>query len=185
MEDVTKAVTMDLKGTGSVLFLIGRTFDEMGGSHYYDVHGFTGNKVPRVDPLLAKRTFLALSDAIRDGLVRSCHDLSEGGLGVSLAEMCFAGEIGARIELSRVPRGAVITRDDTILFSESNSRLLVEVSQEDAQKFVQLMEGIPIGDIGVTKEDNSVVVVSLEGKNILDENIYDLKESWQKPLRTL
>ena len=185
MEDVTKAVTMDIKASGNVLFIVGRTYDEMGGSHYYDIHGFTGNKIPRVDPYLARRTFLALRDAIGDGLVRSCHDLSEGGLGVSLAEMCFGGEIGARIELARVPRGAGITRNDTILFSESNTRFLVEVSPDNTQKFYQYMEGIPRADIGITTGDTSVIIVGIEGETVLDENLYDLKESWQKPLRML
>src|SRR5262249_56780545 len=91
VSDVRKCVTMDFKETGNHLFLIGATRKELGGSHYHLVTGQTGGEVPRVDLQLAPLIFKALHAAIERGLIRSCHDLSEGGLAVALAGMAFAG----------------------------------------------------------------------------------------------
>ena len=74
------------------------------GSHYYDIQGFTGNNVPTVDAESAKNNFNKLSKAINEGLVRACHDCSEGGLAVALAEMAFSGGFGAEIDLRKVER---------------------------------------------------------------------------------
>src|SRR5207244_1046780 len=100
--DVRRCVTMDLKEPGNALYLVGATHNEMGGSHYHLIHGQNGGVVPRVDVELAPRLFTRLHDAIAAGLVRSCHDLSEGGLAVAAAEMAFAGGIGA--DLTELPR---------------------------------------------------------------------------------
>ena len=93
--DVRRCVTMDLKEPGNILYLLGATKDEMGGSHYHLVHGLDGGAVPRVDLEAAPRLFRQLHEAIARGLVRACHDLSEGGLAVAVAEMAFAGGVGA------------------------------------------------------------------------------------------
>src|SRR5262249_43378253 len=89
--DVRRCVTMDLKEPGNLLYLVGATKDEMGGSHYNLVHGLDGGAVPRVDFEAAPAVFHALHSAITSGLVRACHDLSEGGLAAAVAEMAFAG----------------------------------------------------------------------------------------------
>ena len=93
--DVRRCVTMDLKEPGNRLYLVGTTKGEMAGSHYQLVTGETGGTVPQVDPQLAPRIFQKLHAAIWRGLVRACHDLSEGGLVTAVAEMGFAGGVGA------------------------------------------------------------------------------------------
>ena len=104
VDDVATCVTMDLKKAGNLLYLVGLTKDELGGSHFAMVEGFSGGNVPKVDAALAKKTFLAMHQAIQKGAVRSCHDLSEGGLAVALAEMAFAGGLGARVSLAKIPQ---------------------------------------------------------------------------------
>ena len=101
IDDVAQCVTMDLKEPGNLLYLVGETQDELGGSHFALVHDLRGGQVPTVDPALAKRTFAAVHAAIDAGLVRACHDLSEGGLAVAAAEMAFAGGCGASVDLAR------------------------------------------------------------------------------------
>ena len=128
MPDVTKAVSMDLKSPGNRIYVIGKTYAELGGSHYYAIHGFIGNSAPKVRPTEGKRTMEALSLAIDQGLVRSCHDCSEGGIGAAAAEMAFAGGLGMHLSLAGVPRDADVTADAVLLFSESNSRFIVEVA---------------------------------------------------------
>ena len=178
--DVRKAVSMDFKQEGSCIYLLGETKPELGGSHYYKLKGYLGRSVPKVEPSKAKRTFEALTRAIDAGLVKACHDLSEGGLAVALAEMCFSGNIGAEVELSLVPTSQAM-RHDFILFSESNSRFLVEVPPGKAQEFEALMRGIAFAKIGETT--GREVVVTHHGKEILREDIGELKRSWQSGVR--
>jgi phosphoribosylformylglycinamidine synthase len=103
VEDVTRCVSMDLKTPGNVLYQVGLTKDELGGSHFSLVEGLAGGEVPKLDAPTAKKTFAALHKAIHAGVVRACHDLSEGGLAVAVAEMAFAGGLGAKIHLENVP----------------------------------------------------------------------------------
>ncbi len=94
---------MDLKRPGNFLYQVGLTKNELGGSHFALVEGLTGGESPKVDAAQAKKTFDALHRAIYKGLVRSCHDLSEGGLAAAVAEMAFAGGYGAKIDLTMPP----------------------------------------------------------------------------------
>ena len=103
VDDVSHCVSMDLKEPGNLLYIVGVTKNELGGSHFAMVEGLSGGEVPKVDAQVAKNTFAALHKAIYTGLVRACHDLSEGGLAVAAAEMAFAGGLGARISLADVP----------------------------------------------------------------------------------
>jgi phosphoribosylformylglycinamidine synthase subunit PurSL len=183
MGDVKKAITMDFKKAGDLLYLIGSTQNELGGSEYYRLKGFVGNKCPRVDTELAKEIMTNLSKATADGLVKACHDCSDGGLGVALAEMAFAGGLGAKIELQDVPFGEVMDRDDDVLFSESNTRFIAEVMPEDREKFENTMGITPFSVIGEVNNSGELEVVGLKGKTVLSESIIELKEAWQKPLR--
>ncbi|MFO8008807.1 MAG: phosphoribosylformylglycinamidine synthase subunit PurL, partial [Candidatus Brocadiia bacterium] len=119
MDDARRAVTMDLKEPGNRLYLVGATHGELGGSHYLELFGLTGMTVPQVRVDTARRSMLALHSAIDRGLVRACHDLSEGGLGVAAAEMAFAGQVGAHLSLEAVPWSGPDEhrRDAVVLFS--------------------------------------------------------------------
>ncbi|MFA5056229.1 MAG: phosphoribosylformylglycinamidine synthase subunit PurL [Dehalococcoidia bacterium] len=183
MEDVNRAVTMDCKKAGDLIYVIGLTFSEMGGSHYFDVHGFKGNVSPGVDPARGKAVMDALSAAISKGLVRACHDCSEGGIGVAAAEMAFAGGLGMKLDTNKVPLGEDIERDDFILFSESNSRFIAEVSPEDAMGFERVMKGIDHAAIGRVTEGDIFEVGGRDGALLLSASIKELKEAWQRPLR--
>ena len=120
----------------------------MGGSHYHLVCGISGGEAPTVDLSLAPRIFQRLYAAITKALVRSCHDLSEGGLAVAVAEMAFAGNVGADVTNG----GAILTEsgDDVRLFSETASRFLVEVSANDLPAFRDCIGDVPHFQIGIT-----------------------------------
>ncbi|OIN98662.1 phosphoribosylformylglycinamidine synthase subunit PurL [Candidatus Desantisbacteria bacterium CG_4_10_14_0_8_um_filter_48_22] len=205
--DIGKVVSMDLKSPGNLIYLLGETYDELGGSIYYSVNGLNGGMVPKVNPGKAAVMMKKLQKAIREGIVRSCHDCSEGGLAVAAAEMAFAGGLGAEIQCQRVnvSRPASVggqatcqsLRNDMILFSESNSRFLAEVKPKNRRKFEKIMNGnksplTPLSKggnggiysvIGKVKKDKRFKVYGLNGKLIINADIYELKEAWQKTLR--
>ncbi len=157
IDDAARTVDMALKMPGNLLYLVGTTreetdgshcVEEMGGSHFAEVVGreafeqlFPYAAVPKVDVAHAFDSMKALGAAIREGLVQSCHDLSEGGLAVALAEMAIASSLGARINLGSPPlqdRGHTVG-NIVRLFSESASRFIVEVTPQDWQAFEQHM----------------------------------------------
>ena len=182
MPDVTKAISMDVKSPGNLIYIVGMTKNELGGSHYYHTHCFVGNSVPKVDTEIAKRTMDLLASATGNGLVRSCHDCSEGGIAVTAAEMSFAGGYGMELDLSQVPVEEGIVRDDTVLFAESNTRFVVEVEQQHQSTFESAIEGISYGCIGKVVENDMFTVLSLNGEKVISEKIADLKEAWQATL---
>ncbi len=182
MDDVAKAISMDCKQAGDIIYIVGTTYDELGGSHYYHIHGALGSKIPKVNPEKGRKLMEALSAATGKGLVRACHDLSEGGIGVAAAEMALAGGLGMTLNLDRVPLGEKIARNDSILFSESNSRFLVEVAPEDKRRFEQVMKGIDLAAVGEVTQDNKLEIYGINGEKRVSAPVAELKAAWQKPL---
>jgi phosphoribosylformylglycinamidine synthase len=175
--DVRRCVTMDLKSAGNVLLLLGGTRDEMGGSHFTLVTRFEGGKVPAVDTGVAPKIFAKLYEAIRRGLVRSCHDLSEGGLVVALAEMAFSGGVG--IDVKRLPAGL---SDETALFSESATRFALEVQPGNLKGVEDLFAGLPLMRLGETVKEARLRIAGQGGEWIIWQPLDALKVAWQKPL---
>jgi phosphoribosylformylglycinamidine synthase len=182
IDDVEKCVTMDLKEPGNLLYLVGETRDELGGSHFALVNGLAGGQVPTVDPQRARDTFAAVHRAISGGLVRACHDLSEGGLAVAAAEMAFSGGLGARLEVGMIASKLGAAGPAVALFSESNTRFLCEVAVDKAGNFELLFDKVPLARIGEVAEGNRLVI-AIEARSVVDADICELKEAWQATFR--
>jgi phosphoribosylformylglycinamidine synthase len=180
--DLARTVSMELKRPGDVVYLVGSTADELGGSLYLKLRDQLGQDVPRVRPRGARTAFRALHRAIRGGLVRACHDCSEGGLGVAAAEMAIAGRLGLALDLRRVRTIGKIEREDVLLFSESASRFLVEVAPEDADAFDRTMGRVPLTAIGTVAAEPRLTVVGLTGGPIFEAVIDELRGAWQRTL---
>jgi phosphoribosylformylglycinamidine synthase len=180
VDDISKCVTMDVKKASNLLFIIGETKNELGGSHYYKINGHIGANVPKLDLEKAPKIAAKISAAIAGGLVASCHDCSEGGLAVALAEMAFAGGLGIEADLCGLPSGKDCSRTDAQLFSESNSRYIVEVEPDKYNAFAKLMLNLPFGQIGKVTQDKTLVIKSQDGKNVIETDIVTLKQAWQK-----
>jgi len=181
MEDVRKAVTMDVKRPGDLVYVLGKTYRELGGSEWYALHGAIGNGVPKVNAASAKALYEALHRAIRLGLVASCHDCSDGGLGVALAETAFAGGLGLAVDLKAVPAEG-IGRNDEILFSESQSRFVATIRPEAQEAFEAALAGCAIARIGEVIPDGVLRINGMGGNRIIEEGLAALKAAWQKPL---
>jgi phosphoribosylformylglycinamidine synthase len=179
--DVRLVVSMDVKNVGDLIYIVGQTYNELGGSEYYRLKGFMGNAVPKVRANLAIKTFKAITKAVDLGLVKACHDLSEGGLGVAAAEMAFAGGYGMELHLRGVPTEN-LNRNDFILFSESNSRFLVEVSQKAKEEFEALLKGVAFAEIGKVTKAPRLCIYGLEDEVVVDASLNDLLASWKRTL---
>jgi phosphoribosylformylglycinamidine synthase len=177
--DVRSAVSMDVKAPDNSIYVVGQTFKELGGSEYYKLKDFIGKSTPKVRSSHARKTFRVITKAIDLWLVKACHDLSEGGLAVAAAEMAFAGGYGMELHLQKVPiRNA--NRNDFVLFSESNSRFLVEVSQEAKEEFEALMKGKVYAEIGMVTKTPRLCIYGLKGEVTVDAAISDLLASWKR-----
>jgi phosphoribosylformylglycinamidine synthase len=182
--DANRCVTMDLKQPGNLLYLVGLTGEHLGGSHAMFVDGnHRRGTPPTVDTARAQSIFRSLHRAIQSGLVRSCHDLSEGGLAVALAEMAFAGEFGGQVDLDKIPvdSGHPPTNNFTRLFSESNSRFVCEVEPAQQEAFERAMPAGLFACIG-TVEATSHLQITSGKQTVLNEDIFELKRIWQQPL---
>jgi phosphoribosylformylglycinamidine synthase len=174
--DIHRCVTADFKAAGNRIYLLGETKRELGGSLLHELLQIAGGDAPSTpdNPLSRYRL---LHQAIRHGLVRACHDLSEGGLGVALAEMCIGGRLGASIA---IPAVGGMTPAGT-LFAESNGRLVIEVAPADASALEALFAGetlIPLGE--VTRDGRLRAWAGQEP--MLDLPLEDLVAAWQRDL---
>jgi len=182
--DIKKTVSMDLKKPGNAVYVLGGTKNELGGSHYYLLHGMTGGTVPQVEPKRAKKLMGALGRTIEAGLVKSCHDCSEGGIAVAASEMAFSGGLGMEIDLRLVPCESKGEADDAmLLFSESNSRFIVEIEENNTKEFEKVMAGNVFSRIGRTAKNETLRVLGKDGSEIIKESIYILKGCWQKTMK--
>ncbi|HIE05414.1 MAG TPA: phosphoribosylformylglycinamidine synthase, partial [bacterium (Candidatus Stahlbacteria)] len=175
--DVKDVVTMDLKDEDNLIYLIGITREELGGSEYYYQMGIEDGFVPGLDPEVGMKVYKDLNKAIREGIIRSCHDLSEGGLGTAIAEMVIAGRIGATIDITSIGYEGQ-RRPDLILFSESNSRFLLEVDPRDEDQLLKLLRDLPIFKIGKTGGDR--LDIKFNHQTVLSIPISTLEKTWKR-----
>jgi phosphoribosylformylglycinamidine synthase len=180
--DVRRAVTADLKAPGNSVYLVGQTLPEVGGSTYYKLLGLLGKTVPKVNAKRAKKTVDSMVKAIDSGCVKACHDASEGGLAVALAEMTFASGLGVDLWLRKAPRSRSLTRDDMILFSESNSRFIVEVDRGRTEEFEHFMKGNICELVGRVKSERSFTIYDVDDRKLVDADLAKLRKAWKTPL---
>jgi phosphoribosylformylglycinamidine synthase len=182
VDDVNKCVTMDTKQPGNLIFAVGMTKNELGGSHYYKVNDQLGANVPKTDIKVAAETAKRIHQAINAGLVRSCHDCSEGGIATALAEMAFAGGYGIQADLRGLPASDDCVKTESQLFSESNSRYLIEIEPQNYDAFAKLMLNIPFGQVAEVIEDTKLVINDAKQNTVVDVALDELKSAWQNPL---
>ena len=163
VEDAERACTMDLKSAGNVLVLVGTTGTRMGGSHraMLGACGHADMRLPDVDPARGARTAHAVAACIAHGAVRSAHDPSEGGLLPALAEMCFAGGLGARIDLSHMPVTGTDVPDECRAFAEDPHRYVLEVEPSKLGTVQAHLDGIPHAVIGTVTDEPTLELVGV------------------------
>ncbi len=179
IEDAGRCVTADAKEPGDYIFILGRTQGQLGGSHFLMVEGVaSGNDVPPVDLTTSRRVMLVLQASIEAGAVRSCHDLSEGGLAVAAAEMALAGGLGLELNVSAAPADGDVT-EAALLFGESAGRFLVEVEPDKYDAFLRVVKDVPVGELGRVTDTGRVTISGGSGM-LIDVTTADAKAAWQK-----
>ncbi|MFO7962950.1 MAG: AIR synthase-related protein [Desulfobacterales bacterium] len=184
IEDIRRCMTMDGKMAGDGVYILGETRNELGGSEYYDLHAYVGRNVPQVRPLDFKPLYAALSKAVKMKLPASVHGIYRGGLGVHLALTAMAGNLGVDADLGLVPEAGV-TRNDTLLFSESAGRFIVTVAPEHAASFEALFNNLACRRIGMLIRDPIMRIKGLDGRELMNVPVAGLKASWKMPFGDL
>ena len=182
--DVNKCVTMDAKSPGDLVYILGKTRNELGASEYYDRFGYLGRNVPNADPTRLLPMYKALYRAVLEEQVASIHGVYRGGLGVHLSMSAMAGGFGMTIDLSRVPAEAGL-RNDKLLFSESPGRFIVSVPTECRDKFEGLLVGYPVACVGEVTGSEILAVTGVNGNALCKIPIGDLKTAWKRPFGEL
>ncbi|HZN53995.1 MAG TPA: AIR synthase-related protein [Candidatus Polarisedimenticolaceae bacterium] len=194
IDDVLGAVTLDPKREGDVVYLLGTTADETGGSEYFRLRGeldglrpamgepapYVGNAVPRVDPAVTLPLYRALEKAIRAGLVRSACTPARGGLAIALARCAMAGEVGLDLDLDAAPDLAALP-PDVALYAESNGRFVVTVAPDDAAAFESLLEGSACRRLGCVTGDRWLRA-TLGGSRRIELPVAALKAAYKETL---
>lgn len=176
---VKNITSMDFKRKDNPVYIIGNTKKECGGSCYYQMYKANNKNVPKVDLKTAKKIYISLQKAIQKGVITSCHDVSDGGLITALAEMSLAGNLGFSGDLKNIPVSKDIKNTHEILFSESNSRFIVEIDKKNVKKFKKMMKGIKIGLIGKVK-NNDLFQIKYKNRLIINSKVDNLLKSWRR-----
>ncbi len=174
--DMHSLCTSHLKEPGNLLYLLGETQNDLGGSLLGSLLEWDGGDPPKM-PEAPLNRYRALHTAIRAGLVQSCHDLSEGGLAVALAEMCLGGRLGASVDIFAA-FGNDLTHAFVPLFSESNGRLLLEVAPEDLIRFEEALAGLPFAPLG-TVTQTKMLTVQQDGQQLFELPLDEIEVAWK------
>jgi phosphoribosylformylglycinamidine synthase len=178
--DITGCVSMEAKQPGDLVYLVGTTRDELGGSEYYEHLGYAGLNVPQVDPEAFLPAYRALQAAVRRSLVASVRGLYRGGLGIQAALVAMGGGLGLSLDLGAVHCEPHLA-DDKILFSESAGRFLITVDPNRQTSLEDLFKGLPLARIGLVTVAPQLVVNGCDGQELLNLDIDTLMQAWAKP----
>ncbi|GKT09592.1 AIR synthase-related protein [Desulforhabdus sp. TSK] len=180
---VSRCLTLEPKVAGDLVYVLGSTGNELGGSEYYDLMGEVGLNVPTVEPRGSLKLYKALEGAISGGLLASCHGIYRGGLAVHAAMAAFASSFGMTLDLQHVPQkecAAGRLRDDQLLFSETCGRFLVTVSPACREAFEARFQGLPCARVGEVTQDPRLVIRGQKGDILVEESLASLKRSWKQ-----
>lgn len=183
IKDVTKSASLDPKFTGDLVYIIGETKDETGGSEYFLANGFTGNKIPKVDIETALKTYKKFEEATDKRLISSALSFGIGGLIIALAKKTIAGMLGMEIDLSLVPKSADISREDFLFFSETQTRFLVTIDPKRKPEFEKLFTGITFAQIGKITNDENLIIKGFLGQEIIKANLTELNKHYRKTFK--
>ncbi|MDO8609749.1 MAG: AIR synthase-related protein [bacterium] len=177
VNDANKTVSIDFKFTGDLIYILGETKDELGGSEYYSLYSEIGASVPKVNAEINLKLYKDFYKAIEKEYISSAISINRGGLVITLAKSAMAGMLGAEIYLHKVP--GKFTRNDFGLFSESQGRILVSINPKNKSNFEKIMKGNVIAEIGKVTDDSILTVKGKSNKTIINSEVNTLLKSYK------
>lgn len=181
VDDSTKVVSLDAKNPGDLVYLLGETFDELGGSEYFAMHDVVGTTISKVDAEKNGRLYHSLYTAIQKELVSASQSVHHGGLAVALSKMAIGGMLGMTIDLQNIP--GMVSRSDYALFSESQGRILVSIRPENKDAFEKIMKGNQFALIGKITKEPEIIIAGVDGKEIIKTTTEKMIESYQSTFK--
>ena len=177
IDNIENALSSEFKRPGDIIYVVGTTRGEMGGSEYYRIFNGVGNNPPKINTDEHVVSYRKLSDAISEGIVESVHDVSDGGLATGFAECALATGVGAELDLVSLP--ATTANESALLFSETPGRFIVSVKGENVEKFESKMKGAVVARVGRVRGDRRLLI-KREDKSLVNIPIEDAKVAYEK-----
>jgi phosphoribosylformylglycinamidine (FGAM) synthase-like enzyme len=179
--DLRRVVNLDFKAPGDLVYLVGATHPELGGSEFYELLGYVGLSVPQVRPQEFLACYQAMSRALAEEVLASCHGIYRGGLGVHLALCSLAGGLGVDLNVGEI---APDFPNHVALYSESAGRFLVSVAPAQRRRFEEIIQGQPHQLLGEVRPDRQFTV-KRQRRSLLTVTLDDLKEAWTRRFGSL
>jgi len=178
IDDIRKTVTSDFKVAGDLIYQIGKTYDELGASEFYELFDELGANVPKVRKEDSKRIYEKVIDANQQNLIESNHDISDGGLAVALTESAFGGGFGAEINLDKINDLSL----NAILFAESHSRFITSVKPENQTAFEKIFgeDAISLGEVTSIKN----LIIKVKKSKVISIEVNKLRTAWDNGLNS-
>lgn len=183
MDDVTKSISLDPKFAGDLIYILGKTKNELGGSEYFAHNGYIGNTVPKVDAKKAIELYKKYEEAVAKRLISSSISVGIGGIGIALAKKAIAGQLGMDIDLNKIPKTDDLSREDYLLFSESQSRFIVTIDPSKKEEFEKTFKGVFFVQIGQITDNQKFTIKGLNEKEIINTDISNLEKSYKKTFK--
>ena len=181
INDINKVVSLDLKRSGDLIYIIGETGEELGGSEYFNLHKSVGNSVPKVDAEKNKKIYDLFFKAVQKNLIASSISIGRGGLGIALAKTSMGGKLGININLKNI--FGKITRNDYVLYSESQGRILVSIDPKNKKQFENNFKNISYTLIGKVTDKKTFEIIGLNNKKIINLKTDELEESYKSTFK--
>jgi len=187
VDDATKTVSLDFKRPGDMIYVLGQTHDECGGSEYYRYRAdeeqteHYGSSAPQTDLVKNKELYQKLEEAIEQNLVASSVGVNAGGLSMAIAKSALGGKRGCDVSLKDLPGSAA--NNEQALFSESAGRLVVSVAPEKKEKFEEVMNGKIFGALGTVTDDDTMTIAGMSGEQIAQCSLSDVEEHYKKTFK--
>lgn len=178
IEDIYQSISIDFKFPGDLIYILGETKDELGGSEYYALFNKIGTSIPKPDPLKNKKLYQTFYQCVKENLIAGAISISRGGLAIALSKMAMAGKQGVKVFLKNLP--GKTSRDDFALFSETQGRIIVSVNPKNKKSFEKVMAKVPFSQIGVVTEEERFIIEGKGGKTIVDLKLKSLLKSYKK-----
>ena len=189
VSDIAYCQTIDFKKQGDLVYIVGITKDELGGSEFLAYKGeqikgekYIGDSIPEVDAMLNKKIYKIVDRMLRKKIIASSISVERGGLALAVAKSAMSGLLGVTIDLKKVPHKNVM-RNDTMLYSESQGRIIVSIAPENKEQFEKLCSDIPFAPIGHVNDNQYITITGIDGNEIISVSVCELLSYYKSTFR--